>query len=131
MVLSTSGELLVKLFISFLNLQMLRDELSKRSLLFCDAPDRVDNAQAELLDEPVVLVEHLTLKDAETFKGIRTPPHVQPGFVKLQLYTACHQPIGRHLDRHTKIHRQIRFDREAVEFAHPAAIDATGGVARE
>src|SRR3954462_9118093 len=122
MVLSTSGELLVKLFIGFLNLQMLRDELAKRSLLFGDAPYRIDDAQAELLDQPVVLVKDFALKDPETFNRIRTPPHIQSGFVELQLHTPRYQPIGRDLDRHPKIHGEIRFYRETVQLAHPAAI---------
>ena len=94
-------------------------------------PTRVDDAQPELVDEPIVLVEHLALEHPEALDGVRAPAHVHARLVELQLDAARQQAIGRHLDRHAEVDRQVRLDGEAVELPHPAAIDAARRVARE
>src|SRR5262249_59752745 len=113
-----------ELLIRFLDLQVLRDQFAKRPLLVRDAALGGDYAQAELFDDPIVLVEDLALEDPEALDQVRAPAHVHASLVEFQLDAPRQEAIGRDLDRHAEVDREVGACREAVELAHPASIDA-------
>ena len=77
-------------------------------------PDGVDDLQAEFVDQPIVLLEHVALEHAEALGRVGAPAHVHARLVELQLHAPRHQAIERHVDRHAEVQRQIGADREAV-----------------
>ena len=94
-------------------------------------PLRVDDLHAELVDEVIVLVQHLALKHPKALDRVRAPAEVHPGLVELELDAPRHQSIDRDVDRHAEVEGEVGPHREAVELAHPLPIDAARGVARE
>ena len=92
-------------------------------------PLGVDDAEAELVHQAIVLVEDLPLEDAEALNSIGAPSHVEPRFIELQLDPSGEQAIDGHLDGHPEVDGQIGLDRKAVQLADPASIDAAGRIA--
>src|ERR1700736_1819479 len=81
-------------------LDVLGDYLADDSLLLGDAALRVDDVEAELVHQSIILVQHFALEQPEAFDRIRAPAQIQARLVELELDAARHQPVERHLDRH-------------------------------
>ena len=113
------------------SLQFARHQLPHAALLIGDAAGRVDDLQAELVDEVVVLLEHLALEQAEALVHVGAPAHVHAGLVELQLHPPREQPVERDLDRHPEVERDVGLHREAVQVAHPLPVHAARDVPRE
>src|SRR5262245_13318686 len=98
-------------------------------LLNGNAADGVDDFEAELVDQTIVLAQHLSLEETKALERIGAPAEVHTGFVELQLDTPSHETVERDVDRDSKIQCQIRLDRKTVELPHPLPIDPSSGVA--
>src|SRR5688572_22007161 len=71
-------------------LHTLSDHAAEDPLLFGNAAAGVDDAEAELVDQMVVFLEHARLEQAEALVEIRAEPHVHAGLVELQRDAARH-----------------------------------------
>src|SRR5262249_6326137 len=87
---------------------LLCDELPNQPLLLRDAAGGVYDLEIELADQVVVLLKDSPLEQSEALDGIRTPAHVHPRLVKLQLHAACEQSVNGHVDRDSEIQGQVR-----------------------
>ena len=113
-------------------IEVRRRSAAGRSLLLNrNAADGVDDFEAELVDEAIMLVQHLPLKESKALERIGAPAEVHARLVELELDAAGHEAVERDVDRDPEVERQIRLDREAVELAHPLAVDAARRVAGE
>src|SRR4051794_28831591 len=74
-----------------------RNEVTYPPLLFGDAGRSIHHLEAKFLDDPIILVEHLSLEEAEAFDRVCTPAEVHTGLVELQLHATCHQTVERHV----------------------------------
>src|SRR5258708_14155543 len=101
---------------------MLRDQAPEYALLIGDAAHRVDDAQAEFVDQPIIFVEHLALKNPEAVKGIRAPTHVHARFVKLELHAPGHEAIDRDVDRTAEVAVEVQLRASALHLAAPPGI---------
>src|SRR5580693_4329657 len=97
-------------------------QLPDQLLLCGDAADGIDDLEAVLVHDSIVLVEDLALKEPEALGGIRAPAQVHPGPVTLELHPPCHQPVQRDVDWYPEIQREIRLDAKAVQLADPLPI---------
>src|SRR3954462_15612817 len=73
--------------------QLPRNQISDVLLLIGDRHGRVDDAEAELIDEAIVFLEDLALKNSEAVDEVLAPAHVHAGLVELQLDAPRHQTI--------------------------------------
>src|SRR5437660_599016 len=80
-----------------------RNQRTHEPLLLGDAADGIDDFQPELVDDPIILVQHLALKQAKTLDGIAAPAQVYPRLVELEFDAPGHEAVERHLDRHAEI----------------------------
>src|SRR5258706_15938163 len=94
-------------------LEVRRNQVPDEPLLLHDAAARIDHLEAEFLDDPIVLLEDLALKQPKTLGRVGAPTEIHPGLVKLQLDASSHQAVERHLDRHAEIQREVGPHRES------------------
>src|SRR5438552_18041047 len=99
------------------------DQRAHVALLGGDAAGSVDDLQTELVDDAVLLVEHVPLKDSKALCRVGAPPHVHAGLVELQLHAARRQSIERHIDWYPEIQGEIRANGKAIQLADPLPID--------
>src|SRR6267154_2655093 len=72
---------------------MPRDQVANQPLLLGDAPDGVDDVEAELVHDSIVLIENFALKQPEALHRVRAPAEIHAGFIELQLDPPRHQTI--------------------------------------
>src|SRR5580658_10353279 len=92
---------------------------------------RIDYSQSEFFGKLIVDSEHAALEAAEALDRVARQAHVHPGLVILELGAPGQQPLERDFDRHAKIKRKVRPQREAVYAAHPFGMHAASDVARK
>src|SRR5438046_4591923 len=108
-----------------------RNQRPNETLLLGDAARGADHFQAIFVDDAIILVQYLALEQAEALDRIVAPAEIHTCLIEFELYPPRHQPVERHVDRHTKIEDEVWLHRKAVQLADPLAIDAARRIARE
>src|SRR5712692_5479051 len=111
--MGTSGGLLIERLLA-VGPETGGDQRAHEPLLFGNACHGVDHVEAELLHDSIVLTEHFALKEPEALHGVGAPAEVHAGLVELELHTACHQTVERHIDGHSKVERKVWLHGKAV-----------------
>src|ERR1700736_2012892 len=104
---------------------------SHNFLLARDVMASVDDAQAKLVGELIVDLQHPALEEPEAFNQVGRQSKVHPGLVILKFGPPGQQALERDVDRYAEEEGQVGAWSEAIDPADPVGMHAAGDVARK
>src|ERR1700730_5539731 len=111
--------------------QDLAGHSSHNFLLARDVMAGVDDAEAELLGEVIVDLQHPPLEEAEAFNQVGRQSKVHPSLVILKFGPPGQQALERDVDRYAEEEGQVGARSEAIDPTNPVGMHAAGDVARK